>query len=468
MRCTLALGQVAKAGLVIFSLGVQAGAGAEVSSVELAGGSQGPSRVRAAFRVGGDLTLEGKDGKAKVPMSVVAEFSYREQAWPGAEAASTAADVKYVRYYDQAQATIKIDQGGVQLELPEARRLIFASAGPASAILCSPDGPLTREELDLIDIPAGTHLLDRLLPGRKVAAGGAWKHDKELMRLFLGMDEVSTCEVESVLTGEEQGYARMRLSGTVYGRTDGALTELEVKAGYLFDTRLRRITRLNLAFTEKREAGRIGPAVDVTGKLTLEVDPLSEVEGIADDQLAKIAGADAALETRLLFEDKEAGLRFLSDRQWYITSEESERMVLRRVDGGEFIAQCNVIVRPERQEGRQATLAEFERDIRFSLGERFDSLVSTDQWTNEAGLLCYRMVVHGHVDDLPVEWRYYLAAPSAGKSVALAVSVEPRFTEQLGDADRALVETMELFSPPGATPAASGESAHASAGTATK
>jgi hypothetical protein len=74
------------------------------------------------------------------------------------------------------------------------------------------------------------------------------------------------------------------------------------------------------------------------------------------------------------------------------------------------------------------------------------------------------MVVHGNVDGLPVEWRYFLASPAAGRSVGMAVSVEPRFTEQLGDADKAVVDSLQLNSGSGAAPAATGQSARSPAG----
>jgi hypothetical protein len=362
------------------------------------------------------------------------------------------------RFYDHAEATIKIDKGGIQLDLPQDRRLIAAMAeGRAASLVCAA-GPLTREQLDLIDIPGGSHVIDRLLPGVSKSIGETWKQDKETMQVLLGMDDVTECEVESVLTGLERGYAKVRLNGTVHGKTDGAATKLEVQASYLFDTNRRRIARMNLAFSEKREAGRIGPAVDAVGKLSLSIDALPETEHLAAEQLAAVeavGGLDSD-HARLAVTDDATGLRLLHDRQWHVTSEGSERLVLRRIDGGDFLAQCNITIRPERQEGRQSTMAEFERDVRFSLGSRFEAVVTSGEWTSATGLLCYRLVVHGKVDGLPIEWRYYLASPPAGRSVAVAVSVEPHLAEQLGDADRALVESISLSSPtpPNSTPPA--------------
>ena len=413
----------------------------------------GAARVNAHLDVGGDLLILNTEGQPqKVPLSVVAYLSYDEvfarRPQPQRPATTTAAvpvTTHSLRWYDRAEATIKIGEGGVTLSLPDERRLIVASATAKSAILCRPDGPLTREELDLIELPAGTHVLDRLMRAGSRRAGETWKHDADTMRLLLGLDEVTDSAVESHVIGRESGYVKLRLEGTLKGKTDGAFTELQVKAGYLFDTRLSRVTRLNLAFAEKREAGRIGPAVDVVGKLTLEIEPAASSH-LSTKQLASLPIEPGTEQALLEVQDELTGLRLLHDREWYVTSHERERIVLRRVDDGEFLAQCNVIVRGEHHEGRRATMADFEREVRFSLGDRFASLVTASEWTNAAGLRCYRLVVHGQVNELPMEWRYYLASPTAGRSVALAFSVEPHLAEQLGDADVALVESIQFGS----------------------
>jgi hypothetical protein len=336
----------------------------------------------------------------------------------------------------------------MKLSLPEEKRVILASAGVDSAVLYCPVGPLTREELDLIDLPAGTHVLDRLIPPAGQRAGDCWKLDPRVVRLLLGLDAVSESDVEAVFVGLERGYAKLRLAGVLAGTTDGAATKVEVKAGYLIDTRLRRVTRLNLAFSEKREEGRIGPAVDVVGKLTLEISPAGPAQ-LPPDELRSLTSEATPAQTLLEVRDEPTGLRLLHNRAWFVTSHERERLILRRIDEGGFLAQCNVIIRPEHQQGRQPTMADFEREVRYSLGERFEALVTAGEWTNAAGLRCYRLLIHGRVDDLPMEWRYYLASPPSGRSVALVFSVEPHLADRLGEDDTAIVESVQL--PPAPT-----------------
>jgi hypothetical protein len=55
------------------------------------------------------------------------------------------------------------------------------------------------------------------------------------------------------------------------------------------------------------------------------------------------------------------------------------------------------------------------------------------------------VVVRGLVDEVTVEWHYYLAAPESGPRVSFAVTIEKPMLERVGKADRELVESLQLF-----------------------
>jgi hypothetical protein len=49
------------------------------------------------------------------------------------------------------------------------------------------------------------------------------------------------------------------------------------------------------------------------------------------------------------------------------------------------------------------------------------------------------------VDEVPVEWHYYLGAPESGDRVSAAVTLEKPMLERLGQADAQLFQSVELF-----------------------
>ena len=121
------------------------------------------------------------------------------------------------------------------------------------------------------------------------------------------------------------------------------------------------------------------------------------------------------------------------DRQWYVTAEGREAVTFRRVDGGDLVAQCTLTALPPKSAGRQTSLEQFQKDITFSLGKNFGELVSSRQWQNAAGLYCYEVVARGLVEELPVEWHYYLLAPESGNRVSAAVTIEKPMLERVGE-----------------------------------
>jgi hypothetical protein len=286
---------------------------------------------------------------------------------------------------------------------------------------------------------------DQLLPTVAVADGESWGHDAAAMASFLALDSVAVCEVKSVLDEHNASFAKVRLAGVVHGMTEGAATELELRALYLFDRRARRITRLNLAVREKRSIGAATPGLEAVAKLQMKIEPIKSSARISDDVVAKIMASPRNPIRDVLYEAPPLGFRIRHDRQWFVTGEQRESVVLRRVDRGDLVAQCTLTALPPKSSGRQMTLEQFQKDVVFSLGKSFGELVSSRQWQNAAGHYCFELVARGVVEDVPVEWHYYLVAPESGHRVSAAVTLEKPMVDRVAGADRELVESVELF-----------------------
>ena len=327
---------------------------------------------------------------------------------------------------------IKVGDTGRTPQLPENLRLIAVEQSEQRPLLYCPSALLDREQLDLIDVVGNTLAIDRLLPTKLVAEGDSWPNDEAVMRALFTLDTVAVCEVQSVLDSCNESYAKIRLEGVVHGLSDGAAVEQDVRGVYLFDRRSRRVTRLNLAVREKRSIGGATPGLR-SRRQTANRDHAHQ--GIRPPhrrnrcqfQSAKVV----CRPSDLTYESLPLGFRFQHDRNWYITAEAHESVTLRRVDNGDLAAQCTITLLPSKSTGRQTSLDEFQKDITFSLGKSFGELVSSRQWQNAAGLHCYEVVVRGLVEELPVEWHYYLAAPDSGPRVSVAVTIEKPMVERV-------------------------------------
>jgi len=439
--------------LVFFACAATSFAASESERIELSArrAAGDLTRVTIQIEAGGHTLVraesdaDAKQPEQKLPMSVSAKLEYDERCLapftPGLADGTKLA----VRYYDQAEAVIKVDSSGRAPKLADDRRLIVSEASADRPLLYCPDGALTREQLDLIDIVGDSVALDRLLPVGAVAKDDSWTNEAAVMGPLLTLDSVAVCEVKSVLESFNESFAKVRLAGTVQGTADGAATELEVRAVYLFDRRSHRVAKLNLAVRERRSIGGATPGVDAVAKLQIQVLPLEKSSQLDDSTIAEATAAARHANGDLVYESGPLGLRFNHDRHWFVTSERREAVTLRRVDRSDLVAQCTLAALPAKSAGRQTSLEQFQQDITYSLGKSFGELVSSRQWQNTAGLYCYELVARGLVEEVPVEWRYFLLAPASGERVSAAITLEKPMVDRIGKADRELIESLELF-----------------------
>ena len=401
------------------------------------------TRVEATLEVGGHVQPDQGDNSQAVPISVVAHLKYEEQLLGNASPLPCLG----WRHYEQAQATIKMDQGGLQRKLDDGLRQIVVECRSDGTTMHCPAGPLTRNELDLIDVVGNSLLLDRLLPGDRKAVGDTWQPDEEVLQALLLLDRIRNTDVEAKLYQVKSRTADIRLTGTVQGSTVGADTELSLMARLAYDIKLRRLTGVTLAIREQRQAGPIGPGVDVTAKLRLKRRWMRKARYLTKKEQPSATSESLASQSKLHFQAETNSFRLLCDPNWYVTSESPQSTVLRLIDRGDLLAQCNISpVTPRSTEGA-ISLSQYRQSVAHTLADFEARIVEEGERVDERNQLVYRIVAEGVVKEVPVTWRYYLIANPDGQRVALAFTIEAALAARFEDADQRLVATMELFTP---------------------
>lgn len=398
------------------------------------------SRITVQMEVGGDLKVVSEGKVNKLPMSVAATLSYDELVFT-----AESEHLSSLRYYDKAEATIKIQKGGAKPALRDARRLIGADWGATGVLLFSPRGPLQRDELDLISLPANTLLIDALLPSDPMSVGESWKHNEPLMAAFLDLDAVSTSEVKSTLKDVAEGKATVEITGKLEGAAQGVSTKIELKGRYLYDFAQQRITQLTLLINEDRSIGHVATGLDVTSKMTLKIAPLEESKHLSRTDIDKVDFLADPASNPLVHESPTGGFRLILDRRWHAVHDETKLLTLRFVDRGDLLAQCNVAPMERASPGEHVSLERFQADIREALGKNFGQFVRATEGKDDLGRVIYRVVANGKVSDLAIEWHYYLVAERNGQQVAFAFTLEEGLVERFGDNDRLLVGGVEFF-----------------------
>ncbi len=402
--------------------------------------------VTVELEVGGDLITRDKNlVEEKLPMSVAGSLSYLEQLV--ASTGDSDGVVRSLRKYDEAKATIQIADHLAERSLPDGQKLVVTALRNGQSIINGCKSPLTREQLDLLDAMGNSLAINRLLPGRKMAEGENWDHESTCIGALLGMDHVAVCEVSSVIIGESHGQVQIRIGGTVHGTIDGATTEIDLRGGYLFHQRLGRITKFNLAIQEKRAAGEVIPGLDVVAKAKITITPTKAESPFSLALVEQTSDVSKPLRTALRYEATEQGFRFQHATHWFVTAEQRDLLSLRCLQESDLTSHCNVTTLPARSAGRATSLEQFERDVRDSLGKNLETVAAATQWTTSQGLDCLGVIANGKVQDVPVQWRYYLVASEGTPRVTLAFTVEQGLLKRFDNADREIVDSLELLTP---------------------
>jgi hypothetical protein len=402
------------------------------------------SHVTVKLESGGDLLMPTeKDGTETLPMKLLCNLEYHEQlvAWTPEPTALA----RSIRQYGSAVAKIEVEDKVTNSQLADDFRLILAEVREGRSIVTGGTTNLTREQVDMVNQVGNTLAIDRLLPGKEMAEGESWQHDAETLQAILGMDHVGVCEVSSVATAESDRQVQIRLAGTVHGTVDGTPTERELRAAYLFHLDQKRIVRFNLAIKEVWKSSEIVPGLDVVTKAFVTIDPATK-ELDVPTEVNQIAGrTNQSLSRTLVYESPTRNFRFNYADTWYLTAEDRDRLSFRYLHDHEVTANCIVSVLPARSAGRHTSLEQFERDVRTLIDEQLDTVSNSTEWDTKRGMHCLGVIAEGQVKEIPMQWRHYLVSADDCPRLSLAVSLKRDRASTFADAERPIIESIELM-----------------------
>src|SRR5262249_7323674 len=118
-------------------------------------------------------------------------------------------------------------------------------------------------------------------------------------------------------------------------------------------------------------------------------------------------------------------------------------MVLKRLDAGRVVAQCNLVVGPTAGRGRHQDSTQFRDEVRRVLGQRFVQYIGMGEVDGDpAGGYCYKVGVQGREGDLDVVWYYYLVASPTGEQLVVTYTLAAQDAQAFGEEDIEMLRTL--------------------------
>ncbi len=383
------------------------------------------SSVSEIFRVTSQLEGRGAvltDEEESLNLQLDARFQYDERVIARKQA------FKSVRQYKTARAEIRLGKGSLLNTLAEDRSLVLVQSTREDERIrfASIRGPLTQKQLELIATPANTLLLPELLARKNVRQGETWKPDEEILTKQLNIDLISTSTVELKLEKVVGNVARVFISGEVDGVIDDAGTNLDITGILDFDIHQGIVRNADLTIRQERDIGRIAPGLEGAFRILVRVEPASQNEALSDAGLAKIRENGTRITPNLVFTPLDNDIRFLHTPDWRVIGAQTDRAILRLVDNGQMIGQCDVMPLPPRDDARPQTLEQFQEVVKSKLAEYKPNVTASHQSAADAkGPAWMQVTANGSANGVALIWNYFTITHSDGRRLQLVFTTEP-------------------------------------------
>lgn len=401
-------------------------------------------RVSAEVDVRGKLqTTASKDKTLDLDLAVEAGFDYRERRLPGAGRDAEA--LRSLREYRQAQAAISVNKNRSFSSLTNADALIVAHGNRQGITFYQPSELLTRNELELLQMPGDALAVLGFLPQTKVEVGQKWTVETWAAQMLTGTEALLKSDVSCELESVKNNTAKVRIRGAVEGAIQGATTKIELSGYYLFDTDRNYLRSVELQQTEKRGVGAVSPGMDVVATVKLDRSLTTSAGQVTEAAAEKIPLEPQPEELQLVLQLPWNAV-VSHTRDWHVFQRTPHLTVLRLVKGGSLIAQCNLSPLAEPKDGQPVTEAAFRELVKKGLGESLKSIESSHAIPTETELKLHRIVAKGESQKIDMTWHYYLAS-AEGRQMLFFVAFESDLKEQLDEADLKLVKTLQMQQP---------------------
>jgi hypothetical protein len=359
--------------------------------------------------------------------------------------------VRSVRRVVQAASAVNVEARPMTATLRPDVAVLVAEARPEGVTVFSPGGPLTRQELELVQGPGDPLALASLSSDRPVALGEKWKVGEPAARGLTAYDSVSSNGLEAKLVALDDDKAVVHMKGEVKGAVLGGEGTFTLDGSLTYDRKLGRVERLTVERKEVRSPGPVEAGLDVKSTLTFTRQAANTPDELADTVLAKLPTEPEPARALLVLNSPDGKYSLLHDRDWHTFWDDNRLTVLKRLDKGNVVAQCNLATGPNAGKGRHQDTGQFRDDIRRGLGSRYGATLGAGEVDGDpAGGYRYKVEVQGRQGDLGIVWTYYLVASPAGDQLLATFTVAEADHESFGAQDLALMGSLRWKAAEGA------------------
>ena len=345
-----------------------------------------------------------------------------------------------IRRFETAETRTSVGQHSTGVQLPLALRTVHVQGTDAGLVCSTPATPMTRQALDLLQMPCDPLAVQALLPTGLVEVGDEWNTPAWAATMMAGLEATIEQSIVCRLTSLTEQTASVDFSGTVRGAVHGSSSDVKLEGALEFDRGQRRITSFQATQTEDRSPGPVSPGL----KATIDVlwTQRSEEDTRTISQTAPTAVSESSdLSLQLL---TRWGLQMRHSREWHVFHETPKVLMLRQMRNGALVSQCNVADTPDVAPGDHISDQQFLNDVATEVTPRGGKILSESTLTNIAGWRIRHVRANGNSSGSVILWDYYLCTASGGQQFSLLFSHSEADEEAFSEEPLRMLKTLSV------------------------
>ncbi|MCU0703884.1 MAG: hypothetical protein MUF18_07885 [Fimbriiglobus sp.] len=387
------------------------------------------------LKLDGSMKLYPNGKMQTLPMTGEAGIKFVERV-ESPDAAGGAG--KVVRYYTEAKGSNTFGGEMSKRELSAERRLTVAVRTETETVHVCPNGPFTRDELDLVGDHFDTLALPLLLPNKEIKIGETWTVSDSGCQHALLFDGLAKNNLKGTLTGVKDGVATFTIVGTAEGVEMAAGVKVSVSATGTYDIKAGQITGLVWEQSDERERGPVSPETEVKAKWVVKRVALAdEPKELKAEAGVKVPEKLTAELTRLRHAAAKYTLTY--PRDWMTVANTPDHFLLRLLDAGEPVCQATVSVWKKAGKGEHSTPTEFKELIARVPGWEATEALGEGEVKTE-GKWVYRWSGKGKQNGTPVVQTFYLIAAPSGEQVTMTFLCSPDKATKTAEREKDVIE----------------------------
>ena len=413
--------------------------GQHSASIDLAPTTSTTAIYRIISRLDGRGSVS-TDENTTLDLRLDARFNYDERVIARKQS------LKSVRNYQAARAEIRLGSGSVinQLEANNTTLIVQTAPNSIPVKFASVGGPLTQKELELINTPANTLTVSELITRSNVKVGESWIPNKDQLANFLNIDLIGESNVELKLEKIEKGIAQLFLGGDLTGMIDDAGTEINISGTIHFDINQGYTRGFDITFIQQRDIGRMAPGLDATFKIATRIAPVNDNNQLTDEGLATLREQTSRITDMLAFSPPNESINLLHSRQWRVISEHPGRSILRLIENGEMLGQCDIIPLPIRAAEQSQTIEQFREVVEAKLADKNATITGANQSATKSGLEWMKVSALGSSNGVKLVWDYYTITHPDGRRIQLVFTTEPQIASRFSSQHDTLISNISF------------------------